>query len=212
MNIITSVAKAVDEKVKNKNDPFLMMGQSCVEWIRSVNSNDNFVPELKALRFIERINVDASQKTTNLINFQMTVTNVFENSIFSQTSNANEKKYPTIEFYIGKDALNEIKASNPVEEKNIDVKKLIVYINVDDADCTIDQNNVSNWNTPIFHSLDNLNIIEAKSSQVIYFGYLYMLAVAEKYGFNTSIVLGGNFTVEKTIEIIIEYIGLNHPI
>lgn len=205
MNTILSVTKEIDQKVKEKNNPFIMMGQSCVEWIRIISeSKYNFVPQLKALKISDRIEPNVGD--SNIMNFEIGVICIFNNSIFAKQSSDNEKKFPSIKFYIGNNAIENIKS----DHKDSEEKKIIVYINVNDSDCNIEQNNVDNWQLPRFYSIDNLDIIESNSSQIIYFGYLYIMALSLEQGFNISLILNGNFTVEKTIEILSSYVKANY--
>lgn len=189
---IKIIDQAINNTVRDKNHVFLMAGQSCVEWMKYALTLDkdpekfNFVPVMKALKFIER-EFDAEKnalneekKLTNIVTFGMSVNSIFEQSIFAQNINPDdEKKAPVIDFFIGNKLATEI---NDICMSS-DVERTIVAMDIDEEKCVNwDSNHLDLWKLPDIRKIGKVNVLFCESSHYLYLGYMYLTALAVMNG------------------------------
>ncbi len=212
MNLIRDINKSIHQKVSNKNHPFLMTGQSIVEWVKCSLLSEkyelntyNFVPAMKSMQFLERkMNTEKQaladeQKLSNVMTFGMMAISIFEKSIFENSSPSNEKKLPMYNYYIG----------NMLEEEVAEhIKPNTISIVVDVTSISSDHDDLDNWKQPTFIEKEDKKIISCDSSHYLYLGYLYLVALAWEKDFNVGLL--GNLPLETCINLIFDFIKNNY--
>lgn len=208
MNLIFNINKSIQQKVKDKNHPFLMTGQSIIEWVKCAlldekyeSNTYNFVPEMKGFQFLERkMNAEKQlladeKKLSNVVTFGMAAISIFEKSIFENNNLSNEKKLPMYDYYIG----------NLLEEEVAEHIKLnTISIVVDITNVSSDHDDLDNWKQPIFIEKENYKIIKSNSSHYLYLGYLYLVAIAWEKDFNINLL--DHLPLETCVNLIFNFI------
>ena len=215
MQKICEINQSVNRIVLNKNNPFMMIGQSISEWVRQILVEDiiglpdekqyNFVPHLSKLRSIER-QIDEQKQTlanesklTNIMSFNMSVFSIFGNKPNTKPNPDEEKEIPDVRYYIGNLIDEEIKTD--LTDSDI---QTIVAVDTDLENCNSSHDDLNNWKQPSFAIENGIKFIKAKSSHYIYLGYLYIIALAWQK--NYDIYLLENLTLDMSVTLLTDFV------
>lgn len=205
---IKNIDDAIHAIVQAKNHPFLMSGQSCVEWFRyamfggQAAPNNNFVPIMRQLRHVERkMNAEKNAqhdegKLTNIITFGLGLASIFAQNI----NEAEEKKLPIFDYYIGHNLKDEVHHENKNFLNTLEQDKIIIVLDIELKDCV--DINPAEWKQPVCYSIGTLKVIEGQSSHYLYLGYLYLLALAWHAGANIVDIC--------SVDLVLEYVNQNY--
>lgn len=197
MNVINDISEDLLVSVKDHSNAMLMLAHSCASWIKNcLQSKYNFVSSISGMKLYER--KEHKFGDSNIISFKLGVICIFDRSPFSKESDSSERPFPLVRTIIGNDALADVEDLN---------KNELTICFTGGNDCRIEQSDAKSWKSPLYD--EEKNIIEAKSTQVVYFGFIYLLSVAIAAGFDPKKI--NQLPFDKLLEDVLAFAAVNLP-